>query len=581
MAEPVRLLIWDLDETFWRGTLSEGGVAFVERNEAIVVELARRGIVSSICSKNDFDSVKTRLVERGLWDYFVAPSVSWEPKGPRIRELIETIGLRPATAMFVDDIEFNREEARRFCPDLRTCGPEALETLLANPLFRGKDDRDLSRLKQYKALERRNVGKGGAGDDLIRFLRESRIEVEIETDVEAHIDRFIELINRTNQLNFTKQRLPEDAEAARRDVRALLKMYQKQAALVRVRDRYGDHGFCGAYVHNSEGRRLEQFAFSCRILGLGVERWLYQKLGRPRIEVKGEVLADLNDPAPIDWIAQRHAGEASDPSSSTRIGRITARGSCDIGAIVHYFRYHSDDAVGEYHIFRNGGVFRIEHSVFLHHGAHGLTPAQMQAARRLGYVETDFQTRIYEPAAFDAAGHLVLLGFGADVTQPLLRHRGSGLIAPFTAVAPGWSERDITEMPEAETPPDFPPWAREALQFVRAEWDYLGTTRPRDFEALLRFAVGRIPASAKVCLLAFLARDYLHKDGVVRKAPPYWEPFNAAMRAVAAAHPNVAVIELDDLLEDREIDDRLHFHRGALFRIYRRICEIVFPAEAP
>ncbi len=572
MAEPVRLLIWDLDDTFWRGTLSEGGVTFDARNERIVVELSRRGVVSSICSKNDFDAVKGLLAERGLWDYFVAPSVSWEAKGPRIRDLIETLGLRPASVMFIDDIALNLEEARRFCPDLQTRGPEALEALLDDPLFAGKHDSELTRLKQYKALERRRVDQSGA--DLTAFLRESRIEVEIETDVEPHIDRFIELINRTNQLNFTKQRLPEEAEAARREVRAWLSMYSTQAALIRVRDRYGDHGFCGVYVHNSEERKLEHFAFSCRILGLGVERWLYRKLGRPRIKVRGEVLTDLDEAAPVDWIAQGHGGKAREERAAQRIARITARGSCDIGAILHYFRYHCDDAVGEYHIFRDGGVFRIEHSVFLHHAAHGLTPAQKEAAAQLGYLESDFQTRIYDPAAYDEGGHLVLLGFGADVTQPLLRHLGSGLIVPFTAVLPGGNERLLTERVEA--PANFRPWAREALQFVREQWDYIGPTRPEDFEVLLHLAVGRIPQNAKIRLLAFLTRDYIDKDGVMRSTPPQWEAFNAAMRTVAASNPRVEVIELNDLLRDDEIDDRLHFHRGALFKIYRRICESVF-----
>jgi predicted enzyme involved in methoxymalonyl-ACP biosynthesis len=27
MTEPVRLVIWDLDETFWHGTLTEGGIS--------------------------------------------------------------------------------------------------------------------------------------------------------------------------------------------------------------------------------------------------------------------------------------------------------------------------------------------------------------------------------------------------------------------------------------------------------------------------------------------------------------------------------------------------------------------------
>ena len=30
MPEEIRLVIWDLDETFWKGTLAEGGISEVE-----------------------------------------------------------------------------------------------------------------------------------------------------------------------------------------------------------------------------------------------------------------------------------------------------------------------------------------------------------------------------------------------------------------------------------------------------------------------------------------------------------------------------------------------------------------------
>jgi FkbH-like protein len=579
MTEPVRLLIWDLDETFWRGVLTEGGIEIVERHKEIVRELSLRGIVSSICSKNDSAQVEAILAAEGVADYFVAPSISWEPKGPRIAALVETLGLRPATVMFVDDNPLNLEEARRFCPGLQVRGAEGLSDILDDPLFAGKPDPDLTRLKQYKLLEKRRADERAAGADLTGFLRDSAIEVEIETDVEPHLDRFIELINRTNQLNFTKRRLPEDIEAARAEARRLLNLYHKQAALVRVRDRYGDHGFCGVYLHSSESGSLEHFAFSCRILGLGVERWLYQKLGRPPIKVQGDVLADLDDLTPVDWIGQIAPGGPQEIRAGPRIGRITARGSCDLSAIVHYFHYDCDDTAGEHYINRNGGVFRVEHSVFYYYAAKGLTPEQREAARRLGYLESDFATRLYDPALFDERGHLVILGFGADLTQPLIRHRGSGLIAPFPVPAPvTWWRRDITAIPDEDIPADFPAWAREALDFVRAEWDYLGMSRPQDFAALLRFAVAQIPASATICLLAFFTRPYVDKEGRRQPTPPVWQEFNAAMRVLAAERANVSVVEFDDLLDDDEIDNRLHLHRSALFKVYRRIRECVLGA---
>ena len=42
--EEVRLVVWDLDETFWKGTLSEGGIeSFIGRNHRLVAKLAARG----------------------------------------------------------------------------------------------------------------------------------------------------------------------------------------------------------------------------------------------------------------------------------------------------------------------------------------------------------------------------------------------------------------------------------------------------------------------------------------------------------------------------------------------------------
>ena len=94
MTEPVRLVIWDLDETFWKGTLSEGPIALVPETSGIVRELARRGIVSSICSKNDFEQVRSTLQAEDLWDYFIFPSINLEAKGPRINSLIDAVQLR-------------------------------------------------------------------------------------------------------------------------------------------------------------------------------------------------------------------------------------------------------------------------------------------------------------------------------------------------------------------------------------------------------------------------------------------------------------------------------------------------------
>jgi predicted enzyme involved in methoxymalonyl-ACP biosynthesis len=101
--------------------------------------------------------------------------------------------------MFIDDNPMNRNEALQFVPGMTVEDETVIESILTNPLFAGKRDQGLTRLKQYKLLEARNQDLQVSGDN-VEFLRNSNIQVTIEHDVESHLDRAIELINRTNQL---------------------------------------------------------------------------------------------------------------------------------------------------------------------------------------------------------------------------------------------------------------------------------------------------------------------------------------------------------------------------------------------
>ena len=84
LRNAVKLVVWDLDDTFWKGVLSEEAVTPVTENIDLVKRLAARGIISSICSKNDRDPVINELQKLGVWDYFVLPSISFQPKGSSI-----------------------------------------------------------------------------------------------------------------------------------------------------------------------------------------------------------------------------------------------------------------------------------------------------------------------------------------------------------------------------------------------------------------------------------------------------------------------------------------------------------------
>ncbi len=170
------------------------------------------------------------------------------------------------------------------------------------------------------------------------------------------------MINRTNQLNFTKVRPPEDPEKARAELSALLNDPFRQSGLIRVEDKYGDYGFVGLYmvtapvVDRQNGRlvqRLDHFCFSCRTLGMLVEAWVYDYLQRPRIKIVGEVLTDITVARPIDWIRLASAyGNGDDTDAAQKIfPEIRVHGGCEANAVAHYLTPYADHTIvtGNFH----------------------------------------------------------------------------------------------------------------------------------------------------------------------------------------------------------------------------------------
>ena len=235
---PIKIVIWDLDDTLWQGTLSESGVAVDSAVLETVRELSARGIINSIASKNDEAAARNELERLGIWEEFVFPEIAWAPKGPAIARLLDHCRLRAANALFLDDNRSNREEARYYNPGIEVRGPEFIGNLLTDAALRGKPDPDRRRPAQYKQLERRSREQRSFGDNRA-FLDQSRIEVERVEELGPHRERISELIGRTNQLNFTKVRLPPIA------LDGLLNDPGIASLGFRVRDRYGDYGLVG------------------------------------------------------------------------------------------------------------------------------------------------------------------------------------------------------------------------------------------------------------------------------------------------------------------------------------------------
>ena len=149
----VKLVIWDLDDTFWHGTIAEEKITINLNALEVVKTLNKRGIINTIVSKNSYEVVKKKLLSEGYWDLFIMPSISYEPKGERIKSLIKKFNLRTSNVMFIDDNNNNLMEAKYYNPELTIVPETEINNLLNYPELKGKNDINFSRFKQYKHLE--------------------------------------------------------------------------------------------------------------------------------------------------------------------------------------------------------------------------------------------------------------------------------------------------------------------------------------------------------------------------------------------------------------------------------------------
>ena len=574
-AEPVRLVIWDLDETFWSGTLTEGGITYRRDFHDIVLALAKRGIVSSICSKNDHDAVRDILVREGIWDSFVFPSINWDSKGPRLAALVDAVQLRAPTIMFIDDNAMNRAEAQHFVPGIQVADETIIPTLLDNPLFRGKDDSKLTRLAQYQLLARRQADEraASAGGDNSDFLRGSNIRISIEHDLEPHIDRAIELINRTNQLNFTKNRLPEDLDAARTELRAMLSHFSVQGGIIRVRDNYGDYGYCGLYVirSGSAGQRLLQFAFSCRILNMGVEHWLYHHLGRPALRVRGEVLSDvIGDRRTIDWVtAELPEAVAGEDAGAQVLDYVFARGGCDLHAVTHYFNMVAREVHREFNTSRADANLRLEHTVFARYALEGIPAAAREAFAKLGYRDEDYTSLLSAPPAGQRA--VWLLSFWADADFALYRHRETGLSVPLSLATVQTNQRDMTKVDLSD--PEFAQVVPE-LEMVRRDYEYTGMITEAAFRDNMRLILRRAPPDTRIFIL--MANEQVRNRGGKIVAPPKKQLLNNWVRDVAREFASVSLLDINAFIDgEAEMITNNHFDRMVYYRVFKHIMRTV------
>lgn len=469
----IKLVIWDMDETFWKGTISEEDVVIIEENIQIVKELTDRGIMNSICSKNEYEVVVEKLKEIGVFEYFVFPVINWNAKGHQIKELIARCQLREENVLFIDDNVYNLQEAKYFCPKLNLAEPEFLENILDNKYLSGKNDIEHKRLKEYKLLEQKYKEKISYQSNE-EFLYASNIQVSIHDDCLNEVERIEELIHRTNQLNFTKNRMNRD------ELLEILKDDSVATSYIKVQDNFGEYGIVGFYALRSNC--LEHFLFSCRVLGMGVEQWVYSKLNYPKIQIKEPVSCELLKQCP-NWInSDKKVTKVKTVKDEKKEKKILIRGGCDLQQMEYYLKYGKDAVKCEF----NHLNYHREHTVLTKGILTYEDDIKKKLIQKVAFLYTDcFKSEIFS-GKYDVVVYSVLM----DYVQKVYELKNY----PDVKVAYGGFDVNISN-DEIDT------WDEEEREFYKNNLVDVGGISNSEFRANLQFIRDNIGANTKLIII--------------------------------------------------------------------------------
>lgn len=268
-VKAVKLIVFDLDNTVWEGTLLEDThVRLKPEIAAAIPELDRRGILMSVASRNDHGLAMAKLREFGLAEYFLHPQINWGTKSDSLRSIAEQLNIGLDAVAFVDDEPFERDEVAFALPQVRTVDSRLAGDLLKSPDFNpAAITADARRRREmYLADMRRNEDERATSMPKEAFLAGLNMCFTIAKATQDDLLRAEELTLRTNQLNTTGRTY------GLAELEAMCRSPDHMVLMARLEDRYGPYGTIGLAVVDlsSHAWSIRLLLMSCRVMSRGV-----------------------------------------------------------------------------------------------------------------------------------------------------------------------------------------------------------------------------------------------------------------------------------------------------------------------
>ncbi len=267
-----KAIVLDLDDTLWKGTLSEVGIDNIKENMysekgASFIEFMKfvkslgdeLGIYIAICSRNDTKLIESTIINLDssifpLKNHIDCIIANHNDKSENIRIIAEQLSILPNSIVFIDDNEIVRDEVKNKLPEVLVPDwknhNELVLQLIAGCIFErvGLSLNTQNRRKQYKILQAER--KQNSLPELL---------IKVNDDLE-HIQAK-ELYSKSNQFKLVSEQIEYSS-----DTRSLYFEVCRQN---------GENlGVCSAityYILNNYKCVIINWAISCRYFEVGLE----------------------------------------------------------------------------------------------------------------------------------------------------------------------------------------------------------------------------------------------------------------------------------------------------------------------
>ena len=296
-----KCLVLDLDNTLWGGVVGDDGVdglylgqgsatgeAFLAFQQ-YAAQLARRGVILAVCSKNDMQIAEAAFDHREMAlkrSDIAAFVANWEDKASNLRRIAEQLNIGLDSLVFVDDNPAERDIVRRELPQVAV--PELPDDVADYPArvaaagyfeaiaFTADDS---ARVQTYRANGERQAALGQA-TDMAGYLKGLEMVMQARPIGTAELARATQLINKTNQFNLSTRRYSEV------QVQQLADTPGAVALSLRLTDKFGDNGLISVVLARPDTTCADDELFidtwlmSCRVLGRQAEQAALQVLAQ-------------------------------------------------------------------------------------------------------------------------------------------------------------------------------------------------------------------------------------------------------------------------------------------------------------